>query len=88
MKLWHNLKQEILSRNNCFTFAMYRFITQGGYVSMMKSHVGWWPHFKWSKDLVTFEDWIPLKYERGLLIPPIIFKGRIRVEVPGKRDSL
>ena len=83
MKTWKKLREELYSRNNCFTFALYRFMTQGGHITMMRSKFGWWPHFKWSKDLVTFEDWIPFEYETGRWLPPIFFKGRIRVEVMG-----
>lgn len=65
-------------RNNCLLFALYKWFKFGGYVITRKSNFGWWPHFIWSKDLITFEEYIPSEHQEGLKFPPLYFKGYIR----------
>ncbi len=43
-----------------------------------KSHYGWFPHFIWSKDLKSFEEFHPIAKKRNRWFPPLIFKGYIR----------
>lgn len=62
---------------NCFDYALWQWFTRGGYLVVRKSRHGWWPHFSYSPDLETFEDYGPtVKYNRWL--PPLKFKGVIR----------
>lgn len=65
--------------SNCLIFALMRFWRRGGYVVMMWSKYGWWPHWVWTEDLATFHEFSPIseKY-RGMLCPPVIFRGRIK----------
>ena len=65
--------------NNCLFFALYKFYKQGGFIVIRKSKYGNWSHVMWSKDLVTFEHYVPktppLKYP---WIHKILFKGKVR----------
>jgi hypothetical protein len=77
--------------SNCLIFVIQRWWARGGYVIARKSRWGWWPHFLWSADLRTFEDFHPLMSEAeraGRWVPPCIFAGRIRILKPqGRRPD-
>ena len=70
------------SYGNCFTFALARWWRYGGYVVLHKSPRGWWPHVVYSRDLVTFEQFLPVSHQRWYAwilrwhVPPPIFYGR------------
>lgn len=68
--------------SNCLFFALGRFSKgwkTGGYLTIRKSRHGWWPHFGWSADLSTFEEFIPIVPAHERRLPPLIFRGRIRI---------
>lgn len=74
-------------KSNCLIFALTRFFTRGGYFVVRKSSYGWWPHFSWSEDLVTFEKFVPHGPCKQRVIPPLWFTGRpfaYRPTVPGR----
>ena len=66
------------SESNCLFFALTRFKERGGYLIMRKSHHGWFPHFLWSEDLETFEQYVPYFPSEHLKFPPLWFAGFIR----------
>jgi hypothetical protein len=49
---------------------------------MRKSDMGWWPHFMWTLDLLTFEEFTPLLTKRVRRFPPMLFRGVIRRAMP------
>jgi hypothetical protein len=64
--------------SNCLFFVITKLWREGGYLVARKSHHGWWPHFYWSSDLVTFLEFIPdAKHKSGLFFPPPIFHGHV-----------
>jgi len=74
-------------KSNCLIFAATRFFSRGGYLIVRKSSYGWWPHFSWSEDLVTFEKFVPLGPCEKRIIPPLLFRGQpfsYRPTVPGR----
>ena len=63
--------------SNCLVFVLERWWARGGYVVVMHSLYGWWPHFVWSPDLKHFEEFAPTsKYARWC--PPLFFVGQIQ----------
>jgi hypothetical protein len=64
--------------SNCFLYALGRFAREGGYLVLRKSHFGWWPHLLWSKDLRSFEQFVPIAARRRL-IPPLLFRGSVKI---------
>lgn len=70
--------------SNCFFFAVGKYLKHGGYIVIRHSDYGWWPHFLWSSDLVTFEQFHPVKHRRwyGLAlrwrIPLVLFDGHAK----------
>jgi hypothetical protein len=58
-------------------------LKDGGYVIVRKSHYGWWPHFLWSRDLRSFEEYSPAMPNHHLLIPPPLYRGVIKVNDAG-----
>jgi hypothetical protein len=71
------------SISNCLFFAVSRWLKYGGYVIVRKSHYGWWPHFLWSQDLLSFEEYSPAIPNHHLLIPPPLYRGVIKFNNPG-----
>lgn len=73
---------------NCFTFAIGRYVTRGGYIIVHRSKYGWWPHLIWSPDLVTFEQFHPVRHRRWYAwalrhhIPLLLFNGRAHPWTP------
>lgn len=69
---------------NCLTFALSRWRYDGNvYLSMRKSLHGWFPHFRvsWENgDVLVVKEYVPDNPVRRR-IPPLWFKGRIRVTV-------
>jgi hypothetical protein len=64
--------------NNCLIFAVAQWWRRGGFVLMRKSPRGWWPHFLWSRDLKTFEEYIALRPRYGMPLPPPLYHGHVR----------
>lgn len=64
--------------SNCVLFALGQWWAYGGYLVVRKSYFGWWPHFLWSQDLVTFEEYTPYDTRRRKWLPPLLFKGYVR----------
>ena len=73
--------------SNCLFFALKKVRTEGGYLLMRRSHVGWWPHFVWSKDLTTLEEFVPTKPPSARLLPPLFFEGYVREALVGSNGS-
>jgi hypothetical protein len=66
------------SISNCLIFAIEHWYKKGGYLIIRRSHHGWWPHFIWSKDLKTFEQFTPFRKAHARWFPPILFTGFIK----------
>jgi hypothetical protein len=66
-------------KSNCLIFALKHWWEKGGYLIIRKSHYGWWPHFLWSADLKTFEQFTPLRKAQRHLFPPLIFVGYVEI---------
>lgn len=64
-------------RSNCLLFALSRWRERGGYIVITRSLFGWWPHFEWSADLKTFEQFAPFGRKRKRLFPPLYFRGHV-----------
>ena len=64
---------------NCWWFAFRQWWRHGGYVVLEQSKYGWWPHMLWSANLVTFLEFHPSARKRRRVIPPIWFRGAVRV---------
>ena len=64
--------------HNCILFALLRVWQRGGYVVIRRSRYGWWPHFLWSPDLVSFEEYLPRVPNHHLPLPPPLYRGYVR----------
>lgn len=64
-------------RSNCLAYALKRWWQAGGYVVFRRSHFYPGPHVCWSRDLVTFEAFVPAR-PRKRIIPPIWFRGHVK----------
>jgi hypothetical protein len=71
-----------MTRSNCLFFAIGRYWRYRGHIIVRPSHFGWWPHFMWSSDLLTFEEFEPVADKRQSWLPPVIFRGYVRIFVP------
>ncbi len=68
--------------SNCFFYAVGRVLGSGGNLIATKSrHGSPWPHFMWSPDFVTFEEFEPLRRSRVVALLPILYRGRVRRKV-------
>lgn len=65
-------------RSNCLIFALCQWYKNGGYLVVRKSRWGWWPHFLWSADLKSFEQFAPTNPVHKKF-PPFLFKGSIKI---------
>ena len=74
--------------HNCLLFVFWRLYWRRGYLIGRKSHHGWWPHFLWSQDLKTFEEYTPAKPNHHLLIPPPLYHGVIRTTTAEQQNML
>jgi hypothetical protein len=72
-----------LFKSNCLSYVLDQIKSEGGYLIMRKSHVGWWPHFLWSKDLTGFKEFVPEKAAHRRMFPPPWFKGYVRDALVG-----
>jgi hypothetical protein len=63
--------------SNCLFFVYERWRAHGGYVVVMHSLHGWWPHFAWTPDLRRFEEFAPAQ-KTDRLFPPLVFNGSIQ----------
>lgn len=55
-------------RSNCLVFALSRWIKNGGYIVVRKSHMGPFPHFIWCRDLrdAEIEHFQPIAPRQGV----------------------
>lgn len=67
-----------MMRSNCLIWAVKQWYRNGGCLLIRRSNYGWWPHFMWMNVDGTIWEYAPdHKYRQ--LIPPVLFKGRVRV---------
>lgn len=64
-------------RSNCLVYAVSQYLRHGGYVIMMHSRFGWWPHFVWSPDMLTFWEFAPPR-KRPRRFPSLWFQGSVK----------
>lgn len=69
----------VFGYSNCLVFALWRWVTRGGYLLMRRSRWGWWPHFLWAETLepLRVEHYAPLGGGRPRWLPPPFFVGQI-----------
>jgi len=79
----------LLRTSNCLVWAARQYVAHGGYVIALRSSYGWWPHFVWSPDLITYLEFAPpVKTPRWS--PPWIFRGTVQPwhpHAPGSHDG-
>lgn len=63
--------------SNCLFFALRKWICEGGYLIVRKSHSGPFPHFLWSRDLKTFAQFTPVNRKEFKPVPPLLFRGYV-----------
>jgi hypothetical protein len=63
-------------QSNCAIYSLPKLASDDGYVIMMKSKYGWWPHFIWTADLEHFETFQPHEKKHRHKLPPILFYGK------------
>jgi hypothetical protein len=70
-----------MKKSNCFFFAFWKFLTQGGYWAVRKSRHIWGWHWLWSPDLITWYHYSPLKPKKlpCALWDKFWYKGEIKV---------
>lgn len=68
--------------SNCLLFVVVRWWRLGGFVIIRKSQHGWWPHFLWSPDLITFEEFQPAIPNHHLKFPPPLYRGIVKTHQP------
>lgn len=69
-----------MSVSNCLIFAVWRWITRGGYLILRRSHHGWWPHILWCEDLrdANIQHYVPLEYSDDFAAShKVLFRGYI-----------
>jgi hypothetical protein len=52
-----------------------------------RSTHGWWPHFLYSADLITFEEYTPAKPNHHLILPPPFYRGIVKVTTAEQQPS-
>ncbi len=65
---------------NCLWFALFKWISgyrKGDHLIIRKSRFWWGPHFIFSEDLKTFEQFGPPEPKKRLFPPPI-FRGSVK----------
>ena len=69
---------------NCLLFALWRWVTRGGYLILRRSHHGWWLHVLWSPDLrdARLEHYVPRAYARPWWAwgHKVLFRGTVSRE--------
>jgi len=66
--------------SNCLIFALWRWVTRGGYLILRRSHHGWWPHVLWSSHLrnAEIEHYVPRRYSQHFApFHKILFRGDV-----------
>lgn len=58
---------------------LVKWLRDGGFVVARRSNNGWWPHFFWTSDLVTFEEYVPKYPNKHLICPPPLYRGIVKV---------
>lgn len=73
--------------SNCYIWAKWQHWKYGGYFTRVKSQFGWWNHYTWSPDLITFHEFVPVwsKHLWRKKYPPILFRGKVHTFVPRER---
>lgn len=77
-----NLKNEKTTWGNCWTWAIPKFLREGGFLvvswSARRNYV---PHVAWTKDLETVEEYVPVDWKDPLnmtkFVSSFIFKGHV-----------
>jgi hypothetical protein len=64
--------------NNGLSYFICRWFREGGYIVMRKSHYGWWPHFLWTRDFISFFEFTPGVHNGNAPLPPPLFPGYVR----------
>lgn len=65
--------------SNCAAWAVWAYFRRGGFLILKKSEWGWWPHFMWSPDMHTCQQFEPdHKRRRGRLWPPFFYRGYVK----------
>lgn len=73
---------------NCITYAVKKFINEGGYLAVRRTRVtkgptrkpGKWLHVLWIKDLkdAEIEHYVPNTFDEHKVSPPISFDGYVK----------
>lgn len=62
-------------RTNCDLWAISQQRRFGGYIVLMPSLFYSWPHAVWTRDFVTFWQFVPNGARGKRTIPPVVFRG-------------
>lgn len=76
--------------SNCLIFALWRWITRGGYLVIRRSHYGWWPHIIWCEHLhdAEIEHYVPLEYSTHFAAShKVLFHGYVSKVDQGGPDQ-
>jgi hypothetical protein len=63
-------------RTNCFVYAIVKFINEGGYLVVRRSHLTKFWHFLWMKN-GEIKHYVP-KDPRKRVMPPVLFEGIVK----------
>lgn len=71
--------------SNCLVFALWRWMTRGGYLVVRRSRFLWVPHFLWvppgGLEQAKVEHFVPIKPSSGrpwAVWRAVMFRGRVR----------
>jgi hypothetical protein len=64
--------------SNCWIYAFWKRIKEGGWLMARKSRFGWWPHYAHMDEKGIITEFAPLAKKKKRITPPVIFKGEIR----------
>lgn len=73
--------------SNCLFWALRQWWERGGYIIARRSHYGWWPHFLWSEDLETLEQFHPHGDKEQGKYPPCLFHGHVKIGKDETREE-
>ena len=65
--------------HNCIVYVLAMKWLYGGRILCRKSPNGWWFHCWWTLDDITFYEYTPVNPIKGLLVPPPIYRGYVKV---------
>lgn len=63
---------------NCWLYAFFKRLREGGWLMARKSLFGWWPHYAHMSKDGHITEFTPIAAKRKRLLPPLIFKGEIK----------